>query len=86
MPSAGVPEQSPISGLVGAKLPTIKVLFTPKSSSSSSEKLEYSGDDDVDWDNVHHAPNANKYSHLAEEEIQVAIPETEPPFRETATT
>jgi len=41
------------------------------SSSSSSEKLDYSGDDDVDWDNVHSAPDSSKYSHLAEEETSV---------------
>ena len=46
------------------------------SSSSSSEKLDYSGDDDVDWDNMHPAPDTIKFSHLTEEEMQVAIPET----------
>ena len=55
MSSAGVPEQSPTTGLVGAKLPATGVLPTPRLSSSSSKKLDYSGDDDVDCDNVHSA-------------------------------
>jgi len=73
---AGVSEQSPTTGLVGAKLPTTRVLPTPVSSLSSSKKLDYSGDNDVDWNNVHHALDTSKYSHLAEEEMQVVIPET----------
>ena len=39
------------------------------SSSSSSEKLDYLGDDDDDCDNVHLAPDTRKYTHLAKEEI-----------------
>ena len=56
------------------------------SSSSSSEKLEYLGDDDVDWDNVHSASDTSKYSRLAKEEMQVAILKIELPFGETSTT
>ena len=63
MTSVEVPLQSPTVGLVGAELPTTEVLPTPLSSSSSSEKLYYSGDDDVDWDNVYPSSD-NKYSHL----------------------
>jgi len=74
MSSAGVLDQSPTTGLVGAKLPATIVLPTPVSSSSSSEKLDYSGDDDVECDNVHPAPDTSKYSYLAEEEMHVAIP------------
>ena len=44
-PSAGIPDQSLTSGLVGARLPTARVLPTLVSSSSSSEKLDYSRDD-----------------------------------------
>ena len=80
-----VPEQSPTIGLVGVELSTIEVLLTLVSSSSSSEKLDYSGDDDVDWDHVHSSPNTSKYSHLAEKEMQVAAPEIELPFGEIST-
>ena len=56
------------------------------SSSSLSEKLDYSRDDDVDWDNMHPTLDTSKYSHLVEEKMQVAAPETEPPFGKTSTT
>ena len=56
------------------------------SSSSSSEKLDYSRDDDVDWDNVRPAPSTSKYSHLIEEEMLVVVPETDLLFKETTTT
>jgi len=46
--SVEVPERSPIARLVGTELPTIGVHPTPVSSSSSSKKLDYSRDDDVD--------------------------------------
>ena len=59
MSSVEVPGQSPTTGLVGAKLPAIRVLPTPVSSSSLSEKLDDSGDNDVDWDNVHPAPDTS---------------------------
>ena len=48
------------------------------SSSSSSEKLDYSGDGDVDLEDVHPAPDTNKHSHLAEEELQITTPRIEP--------
>jgi len=69
-----VPEQSLTTGLVGVELRTTRVLLTFVSSSSSSEKLDYPGDDNVDRDNVHPSPDTSKYSHLAEEEMQVATP------------
>ena len=69
MSSVEVPEQSPIIGLVGTELPNIGVHLTRVSSLSLSEKLDYSGDDDVDWDDVHPAPNTSKHSHLTEEEM-----------------
>ena len=53
--------------------------------SSSSEKLNYSGDDNIDWDDVHSASDTSKYSHLTEEEMQIAAPGTEPASRETST-
>ena len=71
MSSVEVPEQNPTIGLAEVELSTTGVLSTPVSSSPSSEKLDYSGDDDVDWDNVYSAPDTNKYSHLTEEEISV---------------
>ena len=46
--SVEVLEQSPTAGLVEVELPTTGVLPTPISSSSLSEKVDYSGDDDVD--------------------------------------
>ena len=85
MSSAGVPEQSPTIGLVGAMLPAVGVSPTLVSSPSSSEKLEYSTDD-IDWDNVHPAPDTGKLSHLTEEEMQVAISEKELPLEGTAIT
>ena len=75
--SVEIPEQRPTTGLVGVELPTTRVLPTPVSSLSSSEKLDYSRDDDVVWDNVHPSPNTSKYSHLTEEEMQVATPKIE---------
>jgi len=69
--SAEVLEQSPTTGFVEIELPTTGVPPTPVSSSSSSERLDYSGDDDIVWDNVYYAPDTNKYSHLAKEEISV---------------
>ena len=84
MSSVEVPEQSPTAGLVKVELPTTRVLPTPISSSSLSEKLDYLGDDDVDWDIVHPSPDTSKYSHLAEEKMQVAALETELPFGETS--
>ena len=47
------------------------------SSSSSSEKLNYSGGDDVDWKYMHPALDTNKYFHLAEEEMHIATPRIE---------
>jgi len=81
---ARVPEQSPTTGLVGARLPAARVLLTPVSYSSSSKKQDYSGDD-IDWDNMCHAPDTSKFSHLTEEEEQVAALEKELPLRGTAT-
>ena len=43
--SVGVPEQSLTIGLVGARLPAVRVSPTLVPSPSSSEKLDYSGDD-----------------------------------------
>ena len=85
MPSVEVPEKSPIAGLIGTGLPITGVLPIPVSSLSSSEKLDYSGDDDADWNDVHSAPDINKYSHLAQEEVQVAAPGIKPPSGETST-
>ena len=48
MPSAEVPEPSSVVGSVGAELLTAEVSPILVSSSSSSEKLDYSKDDDVD--------------------------------------
>ena len=83
MPSAGVPEQSPTTGFVRA--PVVRVLPTPISSLSSSEKLDYSGDD-IEWDNACPVPDTSKFSYLTEEEVQVAVSEKELPIEGTATT
>ena len=69
--SVEVPKQSPTAGLVEVELPTTEILPTSMSSSSSSKKFVYSGDDDVDENNVYSAPDISKYSHLAEEEISI---------------
>ena len=85
MPLVKALEQSLIAGLVGIELPTTRVRPTPVPSFSSSEKLDYSGDDDVDWNDVHSAADTSKYSHLAEEEMQVAAPRIKSSSRETST-
>jgi len=85
MPSVEVPERSSIARLVGTELPTTRILPTPMSSSSLSEKMDYSGDNDADLDDVHSAPDSSKCFHLAEEEVQVAAPGIEPPSGETLT-
>ena len=85
MSSMEVPKESPTVGFVEVELSTNGVLPTPLSSSSSSEKLDYSGNDDVDRDTVYLSPNTSKYSYLAEEEMQVATPKIELPFGETST-
>ena len=46
--SMKVPQQSPIAGLVDVELPSIGFLLTLVSFSSSSERSDYSGDDNVD--------------------------------------
>ena len=83
--SVEVPKNSPIAGLVRTELPTTEVHPTPVSCSSSSEKLDYSGDEDIDWDDVHSASDTSKHSHLAKEEMQVATSGTEPASGETST-
>ena len=80
----GVPEQSPTTGLVRARLPPAGVLLTPVSSPSSSEKLDYSGDD-IDWSNVHPAAEATKFSYLTEEEMQMTVLKKELPLEGTIT-
>ena len=70
MPSTGIPEQSPITGLVGTRPPVAEVSLTQVSSSSSRE--DYSGDD-IDWDNVHPAPDISKFSHLAIKDMEITL-------------
>jgi len=43
------------------------------------------GDDDADWDDVHSALDTSKYSHLTEEEVQIAATRIEPPSEEIST-
>ena len=69
-PSAGNPEQGPTTGLVRVRLPAAGVSSTLVSSSSSSEKLDYSGDD-IDWDDMCPASDTSKFSLLTKEEMQV---------------
>ena len=82
MPSAGVPEQSPTTRLIRARLPAARVLPTLVSSSSSSEKLDYSRDD-INRDNMRLVPDTGKFSHMTVEEMQVVAPEKEFPLGET---
>ena len=58
--SAWVPEQSLTTRLVEARLPVVKISPTLVSSPSLSEKLDYSRDD-IDWDNVHPAPDTTSF-------------------------
>ena len=46
----------------------------------SSEKLDYLGDDNVDWEDVHATPETNKHSHSAEEEMHVGPKAFHPSF------
>jgi len=85
MPSVEVSEQSPIAGLVRTELRTTGILPTIVSSLSSSKKLDYSGDDDADWDDVHSTLDTSKYSHLVEEKVQIAAPRIVPLFGDTST-
>jgi len=62
MPSVEIQEQSSIARPIGAELSTTGVLPTPVPSSSSSEKLDYSGDYDVNWSDVHSAHGTSKLS------------------------
>jgi len=71
--SVEVSEQSPTARLIEVELPTTEVLPTPVSP-SLSERLDYLGDDDVDWDNVYSALDTSKYSHFVKEEINVEEP------------
>ena len=80
--SVEVPERRSVAGSVGGEFLTTGVLPTPVLSLSSGEKLDYSGDDDVDWEDVHHALDTSKHSHLAEEEMQMATLKIEPQSEE----
>ena len=66
--SAGILEQIPTTGLVKTRLPATGALPTPVSSPSSNEKLYYSGND-INWDNMCHAPDTSKFSHWTKEEV-----------------
>ena len=70
MPSTGVPKKSLTTGPVGARPPVIEVSSNLMPPPSSSEKLDYSGDD-TDWDNVPSAPDTSKFSRMIEGEMQV---------------
>jgi len=85
MPSVEVLEPSSVAGSVGVELLTAGVLPTLVSSLSSSEKLDYSGDDDVDWEDVHPTPDTRKHSYLAKEEMHISIPRIEPQSGGTST-
>ena len=78
MPLVEVPEPSSFARFVGAELLTAGVSPILVSSSSSSEKLGYSGDDDFDCEDVHPTPDTSKNSYLAEEEMQIPTSRIEP--------
>ena len=69
MPSVKVPEPSSVARFIGTELLTAGISPTLVSSLSSREKLNYSGDDTVDWEDVHPASDTSKHSHLVEEEM-----------------
>jgi len=74
-----IPESSPTIGPFGGKAPIAKASLVQVLSLSSE------GDDhDIGYDPTPH--NANKFSRMTDEKMQVAVPETELSSRETATT
>jgi len=82
MPSVEVLKQSPLAGLIGTELPTTGVRPT-RVILVFEREANYSGDDDVDWDDMHSAPDSRKHFHLPEEEMQVAALGTKSPSVET---
>ena len=71
---------NPTTGLVGGKTPTTGASLIQVSSSSSEERVDYSGDDH-DFSNEP-APRLDnsKFSHIIEEETQMAASGTELPL------
>ena len=86
MPIPKAPECSSTTELVGGKAPTIKASLIQVSSSSYEECVDYSRDDH-DFSNEP-APHldTSKFSHMKEEETQVAASGMELPFGDTTTT
>jgi len=79
MPALKIPESSPTTGPIGGKAPITEAPLVQVLSSSSE------GDDhNIGSEPAYH--DASKFSHMTEEEMQVAAPETELPSREAATT
>jgi len=83
MPSVGMPEPSPITGLVMVRSSTAKVTSVQVSSPSSKDRVDYS-ESYLDWDNVRAAANSSKFSHLTEKEMPITTLEMELPLWETA--
>ena len=70
MPFMRMPEQSLTTRLMAIRPLTAEVACTQASPSSLSEEINYLGSD-VDWDNMHSAPDSSKFSHLAVEKMEV---------------
>ena len=86
MPTPKAPECSMTTGLVGDKAPTTRASLIQVSSSSSEEGVDYSGEDhDFSNEQAPH-PDTSKFSHMTEEETQVAASRMELPLGYTTTT
>jgi len=72
------PEPNPTTRPIGEKTPIAEVPLVQVSTSSSEGE-----DHDIGSESTPH--DASKFSHVTEEEMQVAVPEIEPPSMEIAT-
>ena len=86
MPTPRAPECSPTTGLVGGKALTTGASLIQVSSSSSEEHVDYSRDDRDFGNEPAPRPDISKFSHMTEEEMQVAASRMELPLGGTTTT
>ena len=78
MPALRIPESSPTTEPIGRKAPVIEALLVQVPSLSSE------GNGHEIWSEPA-PPDANEFSYMTSEGMQVAAPETELSFEETAT-
>ena len=79
MPALKILECSPTTGPIGGKAPITEAPSVQVLSLSSEG-------DDYNFGHEHVPLDASKFSHMMEEEMQVATPETELPLEKTTTT